>query len=74
MGVASEGQRDIVCPDLIWTLSSGRSPGLDKLGPQQATNFFGTSSSCVTTKVSNLWSTECLTAECIVQVWSTINR
>ncbi|CAM9115362.1 unnamed protein product [Ectocarpus fasciculatus] len=50
MGVASEGQKDVICPDLIWTLSSGRSPGLDKLGPQQATNFFGTSSSCLTTK------------------------
>ncbi|CAM9153163.1 unnamed protein product [Ectocarpus sp. 12 AP-2014] len=50
MGVASEGQKDVVCPDLIWTLSSGRSPGLDKLGPQQATNFFGTGSSCLTTK------------------------
>ncbi|CBN79245.1 tubulin-tyrosine ligase family protein [Ectocarpus siliculosus] len=50
MGVASEGQKDVVCPDLIWTLNSGRSPGLDKLGPQQATNFFGTGSSCLTTK------------------------
>ncbi|CAM9495175.1 unnamed protein product [Ectocarpus sp. 6 AP-2014] len=50
MGVASERQKDVVCPDLIWTLSSGRSPGLDKLGPQQATNFFETGSSCLTTK------------------------
>ncbi|CAM9171195.1 unnamed protein product [Ectocarpus sp. 13 AM-2016] len=50
MGVASKGQKDVVCPYLIWTLSSGRSPGLDKLGPQQATNFFGTGSSCLTTK------------------------
>ncbi|CAM9226330.1 unnamed protein product [Ectocarpus sp. 4 AP-2014] len=50
MGVTYEGQKDVVCPDLIWTLSSGRSPGLDKLGPQQATNFFRTDSSCLTTK------------------------
>lgn len=50
MGVASAGLKDVINPDLIWTLSSGRSPGLGSIGPQQATNSFGTSS-CLTTKV-----------------------
>lgn len=51
MGVASAGQKAVISPDLIWTLSSGRSPAFGSLGPQQATNFFGTSS-CLTTKVT----------------------
>lgn len=50
MGVASVGLKDVTSPDLIWTLSSGRSPAFGSIGPQQATNFYGTSS-CLTTKV-----------------------
>lgn len=51
MGISCVGRKGVTCPDLIWTLSCRRSPGLGSLGPHQATNFFGASSSCLTTKV-----------------------
>lgn len=50
IGVASAGQRDVLVPDLIWTLSCGRLPGLGGLGKGQVVNFFD-GSSCLTTKV-----------------------
>jgi len=52
MGVSSLGQKDITCPDLIWT-RSGLLPG--RVGPGQATNFFA--SSCLTTKVRCIFVT-----------------
>lgn len=50
-GTASTSHKIVSCPDLIWTLSLKHSPVLRTLGPQQATNFFGATSSCLTTKV-----------------------